>query len=146
MKNTLITPRLLLTVTGKFPQRLVPLTYWFSKSKPTSKIIIWVLVMPCPTNGCWEQFRAARNTVREAIRILKAYGVVEVRPKIGAVIVNRHTDAVLDLFSFHMRLSPDTFRDIQGFRRLIKWDPLIAFFPIPPPKISANYATSIPKC
>lgn len=67
-----------------------------------------------------EQFKAARNTVREAIGILKAYGVVEVRPKVGAVIVNRHTDAVLDLFSFHIRLSPETFRDIQGFRRLIE--------------------------
>lgn len=67
-----------------------------------------------------EKFAAARNTVREAVRILKAYGVVDVRPKIGAVIVNRHMDAVLDLFSFQLSISRETFLDIQGFRRLIE--------------------------
>lgn len=67
-----------------------------------------------------EKFAAARNTVREAVRILKAYGVVDVRPKIGAVIVNRHMDAVLDLFSFQLTISRETFLDIQGFRRLIE--------------------------
>ena len=67
-----------------------------------------------------EKFSAARNTVREAFRILKAYGVVEIKPKVGAVIVNRHMDAVLDLFSFQLAISPDSFQDIQGFRRLIE--------------------------
>jgi len=67
-----------------------------------------------------EMFTAARNTVREAVRILKAYGVVEVRPKVGAVIVNRHMDAVVDLFSFQLTISRETFVDIQGFRRLIE--------------------------
>lgn len=67
-----------------------------------------------------EKFSAARNTVREAVRILKAYGVVDVRPKVGAVIVNRHMDAVLDLFSFQLTISSETFKDIQGFRRLIE--------------------------
>lgn len=67
-----------------------------------------------------EKFNAARNTVREAVRILKAYGVVDVRPKIGAVIVNRHLDAVLDLFSFQLTISRETFLDIQGFRKLIE--------------------------
>jgi DNA-binding FadR family transcriptional regulator len=67
-----------------------------------------------------DMFAAARNTVREAIRILKAYGVVDVRPKVGAVIVNRHMDAALDLFSFQLAISRETFLDIQGFRRLIE--------------------------
>ncbi|MEV8467292.1 FadR/GntR family transcriptional regulator [Fluviibacterium sp. DFM31] len=67
-----------------------------------------------------ERFDAARNTVREAVRILKAYGVVEVRPKVGTVIVNRHMDAVLNLFSFQLTISRETFLDIQGFRRLIE--------------------------
>lgn len=67
-----------------------------------------------------EKFNAARNTVREAVRILKAYGVVDVRPKVGAVIVNRHLDAVLDLFSFQLTISRETFLDIQGFRKLIE--------------------------
>lgn len=67
-----------------------------------------------------ERYDAARNTVREAIRILKAYGVVDVRPKVGAIIVNRHMSAVLDLFSFQLTISRETFKDIQGFRRLIE--------------------------
>jgi DNA-binding FadR family transcriptional regulator len=75
-----------------------------------------------------ERFDAARNTVREAVRILKAYGVVDVRPKVGAVIVDRHMDAVLDLFSFQIGLSRDSFRDIQGFRRLIEVGAVDALF------------------
>ncbi len=75
-----------------------------------------------------ERFDAARNTVREAIRILKAYGVVEVRPKVGAVIVDRHMDAVLDLFSFQINLSRESFLDIQGFRRLIEVGAVDAVF------------------
>ncbi len=67
-----------------------------------------------------ERFEAARNTIREAVGVLKAYGVVDVRPKVGAVIVNRHLDAVMDLFSFQLTLSPETFLDIQSFRKLIE--------------------------
>lgn len=63
-------------------------------------------------------FGASRNTVREAVRTLKAYGIVESRQKIGAVIVDRRQNAMTDLFSFAMEISADTFNDIQGFRRL----------------------------
>ena len=63
---------------------------------------------------------ASRNTVREAIRILKAYGIVESRQKVGAVITDRRQAAVMDVFSFAIDLSADTFRDVQGFRRLIE--------------------------
>lgn len=67
-----------------------------------------------------ERFGVGRNTVREAVGRLRAYGVVEVRPKVGAVIVNRHLEAALDLFSFQLEISEATFRDVQGFRRLIE--------------------------
>jgi GntR family transcriptional repressor for pyruvate dehydrogenase complex len=63
-------------------------------------------------------FGAGRNTVREAVRTLKAYGIVESRQKVGAVITDRRQEAMTDLFSFAMDISADTFRDIQGFRRL----------------------------
>lgn len=63
-------------------------------------------------------FGAGRNTVREAIRTLKAYGVVESRQKVGAVIIDRRQDAMTDLLSFAVEISADTFNDIQGFRRL----------------------------
>jgi GntR family transcriptional repressor for pyruvate dehydrogenase complex len=68
-----------------------------------------------------EMFSSSRNTVREAMRILKAYGVVEVRPKTGAVIVDRRMDAVFELYSFNtLELSRETFLDTQGFRKLIE--------------------------
>ncbi len=68
-----------------------------------------------------EMFSSSRNTVREAMRILKAYGLVDVRPKVGAVIIDRRMDAVFDLYSFNsLELSRKTFLDTQGFRRLIE--------------------------
>jgi len=64
---------------------------------------------------------ASRTTVREAMRILKAYGVVEVRPKAGAVITDRRMDAVFELFSFStLAVSRQTFLDTQGVRQLIE--------------------------
>ncbi|MBH0238311.1 FadR/GntR family transcriptional regulator [Methylobrevis albus] len=63
---------------------------------------------------------AGRNTVREAIRILKAYGIVESRQKVGAVITDRRREAVMDVFSFAIDISAATFRDVQGFRRLVE--------------------------
>lgn len=63
-------------------------------------------------------FGAGRNTVREAVRTLKAYGVVESRQKVGAVLTDRRQAAIAELLSFTIEFSADSFRDIQGFRRL----------------------------
>ncbi|MDL2408515.1 FCD domain-containing protein [Rhizobium calliandrae] len=65
-------------------------------------------------------FNSSRNTVREAIRILKAYGIVESRQKVGAVITDRRQQALMELFSFAIDISAESFLDIQGFRRLIE--------------------------
>ncbi len=67
-----------------------------------------------------EQFSASRNTVREALRTLKAYGLIDVRPKVGAIIIDRALEAAFDLFSFSIDISRETFADVQGFRRLIE--------------------------
>ena len=67
-----------------------------------------------------DRFGVGRNTVREAIGVLRAYGVIEVRPKVGAVLINRHVAAALDVFAFQLTISPETFSDIQGFRRLVE--------------------------
>ena len=68
-----------------------------------------------------ERFQASRNTVREAMRIMKAYGMVSVRPKVGAILIDDRMERALDLFSFNaMDISLRTFRDIQGFRQLIE--------------------------
>lgn len=67
-----------------------------------------------------ELFHASRNTVREALQVLKAYGIVEVRPKVGAVLSARHEDAVRKLFAFQNEISPASFLDVQGFRRIVE--------------------------
>ncbi len=68
-----------------------------------------------------DMFASSRTTVREAMRILKAYGVVDVRPKVGAVITDRRMDAVFDLYSFNtLELNRQTYLDTQSFRELIE--------------------------
>ena len=67
------------------------------------------------------RFEASRNTVREAMRILKAYGLVEVRPKIGATITDNRMARAFELFSFNtMEVSRKSFADVQAFRDLIE--------------------------
>jgi GntR family transcriptional repressor for pyruvate dehydrogenase complex len=75
------------------------------------------------------QFGASRNTVREAMRILKAYGMVEVRPKVGAIIVDNRMERAFDLFSFNtMEVSRKTYVDIQGFRSMVEVDSVERIF------------------
>ena len=76
-----------------------------------------------------ERFSTSRNTVREAMRMLKAYGVVEVRPKVGATIIDNRMARALDLFSFNtIEISRKTFADIQGFRSMIEVNSVDAMF------------------
>ncbi len=64
---------------------------------------------------------ASRNTVREAMRILKAYGLVDVRPKVGATITDNRMSRAFDLFSFDtLEVSRKTFSDVQAFRDLLE--------------------------
>ncbi len=65
-----------------------------------------------------DMFASSRNTVREAFRTLKAYGIAESRQKLGAVLTDQHQNAMRDLFAFAMDISADAFQDIQGYRRL----------------------------
>ncbi len=76
-----------------------------------------------------ERFSTSRNTVREAMRMLKAYGVVDVRPKVGATIIDNRMARALDLFSFNtIEISRKSFADIQGFRTLIEVNSVDAMF------------------
>jgi DNA-binding FadR family transcriptional regulator len=68
-----------------------------------------------------ERFATSRNTVREAMRILKAWGVVDVRPKVGATIIDQRMTQAFEQFSFNLiELSRQGFADIQGFRILLE--------------------------
>jgi GntR family transcriptional repressor for pyruvate dehydrogenase complex len=76
---------------------------------------------PVPTEReLGDMFQASRNTVREALVVLRAYGLIETRPKVGAVVAAGHGEAIRRLFAFHHGISPDSFRDLQGFRRIIE--------------------------
>lgn len=76
-----------------------------------------------------EMFASSRTTVREAMRILKTYGVVDVRPKVGAVIIDRRMDAVFDLYAFNtLELTRQTYVETQGVRRLIEVGAVDALF------------------
>lgn len=76
-------------------------------------------VLP-PEKVLSNRFGASRNTVREAIRTLKAYGIVESRRRVGAVIVDRRQEAMMNLFFFALDINAETLSDIQDFRRLIE--------------------------
>ena len=76
---------------------------------------------PLPTEReLGDHLQASRNTVREALRTLKTYGMIDVRPKVGAVIVDRGVAAAFDLLSANMDVSLETFADVQGFRRIVE--------------------------
>ena len=76
---------------------------------------------PLPTErDLGQQFSAGRNTVREALQVLRAYGIIEVKPKSGAVISDRHFDALSKLFLFQRDVTPNSFHEIQGFRKLLE--------------------------
>jgi GntR family transcriptional regulator, transcriptional repressor for pyruvate dehydrogenase complex len=67
------------------------------------------------------QFNAGRNTVREAMRILKAYGLVDVRPKVGATIADNRMSRAFELFSFNtLEIGRKTFSDVQALRDLLE--------------------------
>lgn len=76
---------------------------------------------PIPTEReLGDMFAASRNTVREALVVLRAYGLIETRPKTGAVVAGGLAEAIQRVFSFHDGVSRDGFKDVQGFRRLVE--------------------------
>jgi len=67
-----------------------------------------------------EQLGVSRNTFREAIKRLEAYGIVETRQKQGARIVNNSVDAMISILSFRLGSDEKTFLDVQHFRGILE--------------------------
>lgn len=67
-----------------------------------------------------EMFGASRNTIREALRVVKTYGFIDTQTRTGAVISDRSHEAIRELFAFQLQLSPASFLDVQGFRRIVE--------------------------
>lgn len=67
-----------------------------------------------------ERFGVSRNTFREAVKRLEAYGIVETRQRHGARITNNSVDAMIEILSFRLGSDDKTFRDVQSFRRVLE--------------------------
>ena len=67
-----------------------------------------------------EQLGVGRNTVREAIRRLEAYGIVETKNKRGARVVNKSVEAMINILSFKFENDFATFHDVQHFRKIVE--------------------------
>lgn len=66
------------------------------------------------------QFNVGRNTLREAIKVLEIYGVVDRAPRNGTVIRHANLDHILGIGFAGMQITPSVFEDIQGYRSLIE--------------------------
>lgn len=67
-----------------------------------------------------ELFGASRNTIREALRTIRTYGLIDPKPRVGAVLADRQNVAIQNFFAAQMDISRTSFHDIQGFRRIIE--------------------------
>ena len=76
-------------------------------------------VLPTERELC-DLFGASRNTVREALRTIRTYGLIEAKPRVGAVLTDRQGEASQTFFADQMDVSRSSFHDIQGFRRIIE--------------------------
>lgn len=63
---------------------------------------------------------ASRNTVREALRTIRTYGLIQPKPRVGAVLADGQSLAIQNFFAAHMDISRSSFADIQGYRRIIE--------------------------
>ena len=73
-----------------------------------------------PERDLAQRFNVGRNTLREAIKVLEIFGVVDRAPRTGTVIRNANLDNMLAIAFAGLQITPKLFEDIQGFRLLIE--------------------------
>jgi len=76
-------------------------------------------VLP-PERELAQRFNVGRNTLREAIKVLEIYGVVDRAPRLGTVIRRANLDHIVGIAFAGMQITPEVFEDIQGYRLLIE--------------------------
>lgn len=76
-------------------------------------------VLP-PERNLAQQFNVGRNTLREAIKVLQVYGVVERSPRLGTIVRRANLDHILGVGFSSMQITTETFDDIQQFRQLME--------------------------
>ena len=73
-----------------------------------------------PERDLAQRFNVGRNTLREAIKVLEIFGVVDRAPRSGTVIRNANLDNMLAVAFAGLQITPKLVEDIQGFRLLIE--------------------------
>lgn len=76
-------------------------------------------VLP-PERELAQQFDVGRNTLREAIKVLQVYGIVDRAPRLGTVIRSANLDHMLSVAFSSMQITRETFDDIQQFRQMME--------------------------
>ena len=66
-----------------------------------------------------ELFGVSRNTIRESLRVLEAYGVIE-RGRRGAVVRKTGTDMLLRAATFQIPFERAAYVDVQAFRHVVE--------------------------
>lgn len=66
-----------------------------------------------------ERFKVARNTIRETMIHLEAFGLIE-KTKRGAKVQKPDFDAIFEVFTQHFDNSPKAMCDVLNFRRIVE--------------------------
>jgi DNA-binding FadR family transcriptional regulator len=73
-----------------------------------------------PERELAQRFNVGRNTLREAIKVLEIYGVVERRTKTGTVIRSTNMDHILATAFAGLPVNLELFDEIQAFRLILE--------------------------
>jgi DNA-binding FadR family transcriptional regulator len=73
-----------------------------------------------PERDLAKQFRVGRNALREAIKVLEIYGLVERKTKVGTIIRRSNMDNVIKFAFAGLPATPKVFDEIQSFRLVLE--------------------------
>src|SRR6476469_9859197 len=73
-----------------------------------------------PERELAKQFHVGRNALREAIKVLEVYGLVERKTKVGTIIRRSTMDNVIKFAFAGLPASPKVFDEIQSFRLVLE--------------------------
>lgn len=73
-----------------------------------------------PERDLAKQFNVGRNALREAIKVLEIYGLVDRKTKVGTVIKETNLDHIISFTFAGLPPSSRIFNDIQAFRMVIE--------------------------
>ena len=73
-----------------------------------------------PERDLAKQFKVGRNALREAIKVLEVYGLVERKTKVGTIIRRTTMDSVIKFAFAGLPASPKVFDEIQSFRLVLE--------------------------